>query len=349
MKRIYIPKKVIFLFLLFTLVACGIQKRRHHPGFYVPGLKQWGKSNEKTREKEEVYIPQEEFANSEETIIIEEELTNDKIIFEEKPTKTTSTQHDQTRKSSTNTKQKKPVMHTDNKPKQTTMKKNENKSPQVKNPRRRTALMIGISLVLMALIAGFAATTIGQIFVVGNAMQTSLNLATNWGGFVFAIAGWVIIFILDVLVAVGVLKYYKKERSKLAWLSSVLRFIYTAILGGAILQLFLVNTALEATKTYSLLASFNSIWGWGLIIFGLHLITLGVLYENENGKKWLTITIKALLILAGIGYLIQYIGILIVANPIAFAATIEAIFIPAMILGEIGFAIWMLVMGGKAK
>ena len=92
----------------------------------------------------------------------------------------------------TNTKQKKPVMHTDNKPKQTTMKKNENKSPQVKNPRRRTALMIGISLVLMALIAGFAATTIGQIFVVGNANALNQIRKTHFltGSPVVSIALW---------------------------------------------------------------------------------------------------------------------------------------------------------------
>jgi hypothetical protein len=85
----------------------------------------------------------------------------------------------------------------------------------------------------------------------------------------------------------------------------------------------------------------------GLIAFGFHLITLGLLYHNEGGKEWVNIAIKSLLILAGAGYLIQYIGILLVPNPAGFTAIMETIFILPMILGEISFAIWMLVKGGK--
>ena len=35
------------------------------------------------------------------------------------------------------------------------------------------------------------------------------------------------------------------------------------------------------------------------------------------------------------------------ANPIAFAAVVQPIFIIPMILGEISYAIWKLVKGGK--
>jgi hypothetical protein len=73
------------------------------------------------------------------------------------------------------------------------------------------------------------------------------------------------------------------------------------------------------------------------------------LYHNEGGKKWVNITIKVLLILAGIGYMALYIGVLIAPNPIAFAAIVEPIFLIPQLLGEVLFAIWMLVKGGKQK
>lgn len=92
---------------------------------------------------------------------------------------------------------------------------------------------------------------------------------------------------------------------------------------------------------------YNYIWGLGLIVFGVHLITLGILFKNPKGKRWFTVLIKGLLILAGIGYMLQYIGILLVANPVAFAAFVEPIFIIPMILGEVLYAIWMLTKGGK--
>jgi hypothetical protein len=131
---------------------------------------------------------------------------------------------------------------------------------------------------------------------------------------------------------------HKKEKPKLAKVSSILRFIYTAVLG--------VGIGYHITGNVPM---FNSIWGIGLIVFGIHLITLGILFNNEDGKKWVNILVRSLLIIAGIGYVIQYIGILIVPNPIGFAALIESFFIIPMILGEVFYALWMLIKGGKLR
>lgn len=182
---------------------------------------------------------------------------------------------------------------------------------------RKTAKVIGGALLLMAVLAGIAIPALGSL-------TASLGLVG--------------IFILDILVSFGIYKYHKKEKPKLAKVSSILRFLYTAILGVAIGYHIMGNVPI-----------FNSIWGIGLIAFGIHLITLGILFNNEGGKKWVNIFIKSLLIIAGIGYVIQYIGILIVPNPIGFAALIESLFIIPMILGEVFFALWMLIKGGKLR
>jgi hypothetical protein len=111
----------------------------------------------------------------------------------------------------------------------------------------------------------------------------------------------------------------------------------------------MAKSAGSALQSYNLLSAFSSIWSWGLIVFGLHLIVLGLAYKNEGGRKWFTILMKSLLIIAGIGYMIQNIALLLVPSPIAFLATIESIFMIFMIVGEMAFAIWMLIKGGKAK
>ncbi|MBI1184893.1 hypothetical protein GC194_11515 [bacterium] len=178
----------------------------------------------------------------------------------------------------------------------------------------KTAWLTGLSILIMAVLAGISMPALGSL------------------GATFGLVG---ILLLDVLVSLGVHKLYKNEKPGLAKASSGLRLVYSAFLATGIGFLFAHAGA----------AVFNSIWGWGLIAFGLHLITLGLLYHNKR-KKWLNLLIKSLLILAGLAYLIQYVGILLVASPVAFAAAVESILIAPMILGEMGYAISLLLSGG---
>ena len=190
----------------------------------------------------------------------------------------------------------------------------EEKTEDVKN-KRRAAVTTGISLILMAILAGMSIPVLGTL-------TASLGLIG--------------IFLLDLIVAKSIFNYHKDDNLKLAKTTGVLRLLYTLVLGVAI--------GFHIAGSVSM---YNFIWGIGLIIFGAHLFTLGVLYKTSKGKKWFNILIKTLLITAGIGYMLQYIGVILVANPIAFAAFVEPIFIIPMILGEVLYAFWMLIKGGK--
>jgi uncharacterized membrane protein len=213
--------------------------------------------------------------------------------------------------------------------------------------KRRAALIIGISLLLMAAVAIFAAPAIGGIFVLAEPALTALNVVGAMSKFRATIVSWIVIFILDLLVSVGIYKYYKDEKPKLALTNGILRLIYSAFLGVGIMQLLRAASSAPNSAIYGLLSSFYDFWNGGLIVFGLHLIALGILYNNEGGKKWINITIKTLLIVAGAGYMILNIGLLIAPNPVAFKALIEPVFLIPQIVGEVLFAIWMLVKGGK--
>ena len=196
---------------------------------------------------------------------------------------------------------------------------NQNKSDDAvqQKSKRRTAKIIGGALLLMAILSGIAIPALGTLT---------------------ASIGLVGIFLLDIFASYGIYKYHKKEKPKLAKSSSLLRLLYTAIFGVGIGYHIAGNVPM-----------FNKMWGIGLIIFGIHLITLGILFNNEGRKKWVNILIKSLLILAGIGYIIQYLGILLVPNPVGFAAIVQSIFIGPMILGEVFYGLWMLIKGGKLR
>lgn len=229
-------------------------------------------------------------------------------------------------------------------------KRDEKISDKPKNgkpPRRKLAMIIGASLLLMAVVSVFTVPALSGLFVLGNSTLTASNVTSNFGKFVGAVAGWVGIWLLDVAASIGIYKYHKKDKPKLAKLTGGLRLLYSAILGVGIAQLFSVSASSSATSIYNHINGFNKFWEVGLITFGLHLIGLGIMHKKKGGKKWVNVAIKSLLIIAGAGYVIQYTGMLFAANPLKFAAFIEPVFIVPMILGEITYAIWMMVKGGK--
>jgi len=198
--------------------------------------------------------------------------------------------------------------------KKDTLNKNQETNIHEKS-KRKEAIIKGGALVLMALLAVISIPVLGTVT---------------------ASIGLVAILLLDVLVSIGIISYYRKEKPKLAKTTGFLRLLYSAIFGVGI-----------GYHIFGNLAMFNKFWSLGLIAFGFHLIALGILFNNEGGKKWVNYTIKSLLIVAGIGYTLLNVGLLLVPNPIAFSALIKPIFIAPQVLGEILFALWMIIKGGK--
>lgn len=181
---------------------------------------------------------------------------------------------------------------------------------------RKTAVGIGSALLLMTLLAGASMPSMGNFWA---------NL------------GIIGIFLLDVFVSIGIYRYHRPSNLKLAIWSSTLRLIYSAVLAVAIPFLFTEQNDV-----------FRQIWGLGLIIFGCHLITLGPLFSYESGKKWFHRSIQSLLVLAGIGYVLTYVGIWFTPQPDHYKAGMEIVFMAPMILGEVLYAFWMLFKGGKS-
>lgn len=215
--------------------------------------------------------------------------------------------------------------------------------------QRQVAVIIGISLLLMAITAAIAVPPLAAMFVSGNQALTAANVVAGFGKFVVARLGWLLILALDVVSAWGIRKYYRGKKSKMATLTGALRAAYSVILSVGIVQLFTVSKTASVAAVYNGLLAFNTIWGIGLIVFGIHLILLGIMYNNEGGKKWVNVLIKSLLILAGIGYVVMYAGALFAASPVAFIAMLQPVFIVPMLCGEVFYALWKLIKGGKGK
>ncbi|WP_347861097.1 DUF4386 domain-containing protein [Salimicrobium sp. PL1-032A] len=222
--------------------------------------------------------------------------------------------------------------------------------------RRRPAIIAGVSLLIMTFAAFFSYGYAHSSLVVnGDAIVTFNNLQASLSLFYLEIAGWVVIILADLLVSWAFFKVLQPIHATFALWAGGLRLVYTFILGIAVLRLGMVSSIVQnfsvlnenaAIQTLNHIQVFESIWSLGLIIFGLHLIMVGVVALKAIFiPKWISL----LVMVAGASYLTIHLLYNLFPAYESATATIEAFLIAPMMVGELGFGIWLLIRGVKKK
>ena len=202
------------------------------------------------------------------------------------------------------------------------------------------ALIAGISLLAMAIIAAYANfAVIANLAIPGDPSATAANLVESAGQIRLAVAVFIIIAILDVIVAWGLYIVLRSVNPSLSLLGGWLRLAYAAILAVAINSLLsaLLAGSMDPALAGLFLESFDSLWQTGLIIFGLHLCVIGYLAWQSEFIHWL---FGALLIIAGLGYMVDGFGTVLVPDYSLDLALFTFI-------GEVVFIFWLLIRGRK--
>lgn len=210
---------------------------------------------------------------------------------------------------------------------------------KLRSTQKMAKRITGISLVLMTVLAGIVMT----IFMQPIFDKTILNqpLLANYiiENFHYSVLIWILICVLDGIVSWGLYRSYSNKKN--AKTMAAFRWIYTFILGFAILNLF---SASHFTIDKLILFSeevkqFQSIWQIGLIIFGLHLIFLSKIVCN---KSLIQKTIAILLLIAGIGYIVTNLLNFFYSDYLSIKEPVEGAFMIPMIFGELGLAVYLL-------
>lgn len=224
-------------------------------------------------------------------------------------------------------------------------------SPSTNISLRTAAMVAGLGLLVMAILAGFANFSVFQSLVVsGDAKTTAENILASAGSFRVGIFFFLIVAILDVVVAWALYILLKPVNSNLSLLAAWFRIVYAAIFAIALTNLFNVLQLLtgadylkvfEADQLYAQgmlsLSAFQSGWAIGLVIFGLHLLVVGYLaFKSGYIPPWLGV----LLVIAGAGYIVDSIGKFLVPN---YNLTIAAF----TFVGEVLLIFWLLWKGLK--
>ncbi|CAD5249396.1 MULTISPECIES: DUF4386 domain-containing protein [unclassified Imperialibacter] len=222
----------------------------------------------------------------------------------------------------------------------------------MKNSNRKDAIVAGVSLIIMALAAGYAYGYVqNSLVVVGNPAATLTNLNSATGLFGSGVIGWCIILITDLLVAWSLYRFFAQVDARISLATGVVRAVYSAILAFAIFHLvgvwqmlFVANQ--DAVALVNLVAGFEKYWWLGLILFGFHLLGLGYLSLKSNAvPKW----IGWLLYVAGLSYMAINATKAIAPQASDAIAMAEMILSAPMAVAELALAVWLVWKGGKSK
>ena len=217
--------------------------------------------------------------------------------------------------------------------------------------QRKVALTAAIGLLVVALLAPFALFGVLQNLVVPtDAAATVENIAASEGLFRIGIAAFLIVIMLDIVVAWALYVLLRSVDRTLALLTAWLRLVFAAVFGYALVNLLDVaqlvghaeQSALQGeqlqAQVMSSISSFDNGWtGIALAIFGLHLFCLGyLLFRSAQFPGFLGVLVA----IAGGGYLVGSFGMILVPD---YALTIGSF----TFVGEALLIVWLFLRAIK--
>lgn len=216
---------------------------------------------------------------------------------------------------------------------------------------KKSAIIAGICLLLMAIIAPIANFAIIQRLIDPNDVaKTVSNITESNGIFRLGIGLFMIVALLDILVAWALYIFLKPVNKSLSLLTAWLRIVYATILLVVLINLINVLQLLNGADYLSVFSTnqlqtqvmlslniFTHGFEFGLIIFGFHLLLLGYLiFKAGYMRKILGI----LILLAALGYLIDGFGNLLSTD---YNISISMY----TFIGEVILIFWLLIIGRK--
>jgi hypothetical protein len=183
---------------------------------------------------------------------------------------------------------------------------------------RRAAIVAGLGLLVMFLLAFSSFSAFESLVVEGDATRTARNIADHELLVRIITCSFVIVAGLDVLVAWALYVLLRPVNQSIALLSAWLRVAYAAVFAAALSNLVVavsLQTDVDSVNAFGtrqlnaqVMTSVNEFkdgWNVALAIFGLHLLVLGYLVFRSN---YVPRVLGILVTIASLGYLIDSFG-----------------------------------------
>ncbi len=190
---------------------------------------------------------------------------------------------------------------------------------------RKAAMIVGLAFISSMLVVILVDDFLLANFVIpGDTAALALDIETNPARFGFAVAGYLVVLVLDSIIAIALYVVLKKANESLAMLTAALRLFY------AITLMFgLFSLVLQLIDVYG----YASIKLVGYLFFAFHLLVLGYsVFKSGYLPKWLGI----ILMFASFTYIVFFVDINL---PEIISVGIMLI----MAIAELSLSIWLLV------
>lgn len=219
--------------------------------------------------------------------------------------------------------------------------------------QRRAAGIAGLGYVALFVLAIFANFSVIVRYVdPGDPSATFANLAAHDGQVRLAIVAFLVIFLIDVVVAWALHQLLRPTGEALSLLAAWFRIVYTVFLGVALVSLFLVlqlvggrehlaafdQSQLESQAALALEA-FDATWLVGLAAFGVHLVLVGAIILRSGIASPL---LGALLVAAGAAYVFDTTAYTLLPSYADHEVIFTSIVAVPSIVAEFSFLVWLL-------
>ena len=200
--------------------------------------------------------------------------------------------------------------------------------------QRQLALIAGASYVVIFFTAIFA-----NFFVLELLLQKPLEAVTDQALLVrFGIVAFLVTAIFDVIVAWALYELYKPHPFSLP--STYFRIAHATIMAVAVFALLNVFTVDSTEAVLGQVAIFKNIWLIGLFFFGVHLLFLSRIVKHIA-------IIPYLIFAAGVMYMVDTGAHFLLEEYATYANIFLVLVAVPSIFGEMAFALWLLLKGGK--
>ncbi len=220
-------------------------------------------------------------------------------------------------------------------------------------PPSTLARIAGVLYLIIAVAAIFAHFIIPEQFIVpGDAAATVANIAANPTVFRIGTVGSELVILLsEVVLSIVLYVLLKPVNATLSLVAAVSRLVMTTIHGLNLLNIYFVLQLVEGgpvpaafgpEQTQALVTMFLDAHSTGFVLgiafLVLHVFTLGYLIVQSG---YFPKVLGYLFIAAGVGYLVDTVGLLLIPGYTTTPGLIAAV----IAVAELAFPIWLLVKG----
>ena len=205
---------------------------------------------------------------------------------------------------------------------------------------RTASLAAGSGLLGVIVLSVFSIVVLGGLGTPGDVPRATQALAASGDLFRWGVLSLFLVAVLDVIVAAALRELFAPVNRTVSTLAAWFRTAYAAVFLVAISQLVgALPLSGDAGQVAERIRAFDDIWHAGLLLFGVHLMLIGYLtYRSAFAPR----IIGILLVVAGLGYLTDSFGVVLIPDyPVSIAQFTFA--------GETALMCWLLIKGRRVS